>query len=177
MDYTKIFNRINRRICNLVQRGVAKRIRFSNGVQVIQITANGGDVIDGVEHIENYGFASKPLPGAEVIALALAGDSSHTVIITVGDRRYRLELNEGDTALYDHRGNFFWLTEAAAHVKHKTNIKLEAPNVTVVGKLSVSGKTTLNGGATITGDLKSNGKDVSHLHTHLHGEPSTGTVN
>jgi phage gp45-like len=169
----RALNKIYRLIRNIVHRGVVVRTRYENGVLVVQFTGTGGAPFDAVEHVQNYGFSSRPLPDAEVVALSLAGNGSHTIIVATGDRRYLLEVGEGDAALYDYRGNFAWIKGDLMHVKHTTKIKLETPDVDVVGRLNVAGDA--NFGAKVS----ANGKRIDDTHNHPAGTPpgNTGAVN
>lgn len=95
------------KIMNLVSRGF---ITFSNSTskcQELQIQMSGGEQKSDVEHIEPYGFTSRPLDGAEAVALFLDGDKSHGVILVASDRRYRIKsLKRGEVAIYTDEGDY-----------------------------------------------------------------------
>lgn len=95
------------KIMNLVSRGY---ITFSNSAskcQTLQIKMSGGEQKSDVEHIEPYGFTSRPLDGAEAVALFLDGDKSHGVVFVAGDRRYRIKsLKQGEVAIYTDEGDY-----------------------------------------------------------------------
>ena len=83
----------------------------SKRMQVLQVVVYAGDVRDGVEHFEPYGFTSCPQDapsdgrGAEAVVLDLGGCPDHPVAIVVGDRRYRLTgLAKGEVAIHDDQG-------------------------------------------------------------------------
>jgi len=72
-----------------------------------------GDASDADELIQNYGFASVPLPGAEGVRIAVFADGDHGVIVALDDRRYRptfgevgSELEEGESAQYHRNGAY-----------------------------------------------------------------------
>ncbi len=83
----------------------------SGRMQVLQVVVYAGDVRDGVEHFEPYGFTSCPADapsdgrGAEAVVVDLGGCPDHPVAIVVGDRRYRLTgLEKGEVAIHDDQG-------------------------------------------------------------------------
>lgn len=70
-------------------------------LQRLQIRVLAGEVLDGVEDLEQYGFSSVPLAGAGGVALFFGGDRSHGVALPPNDKRYRpTDLEPGDVAIY-----------------------------------------------------------------------------
>ncbi|VVD76190.1 phage baseplate assembly protein V subfamily protein [Pandoraea eparura] len=70
-------------------------------LQRLQIRVLAGEVLDGVEDLEQYGFSSVPLAGAGGVALFFGGDRSHGVALPPNDKRYRpTDLQPGDVAIY-----------------------------------------------------------------------------
>jgi phage baseplate assembly protein V len=85
-------------------------LKLMKNVVSIQVEALQGEVRDAAELFQQYGFRSKPLPGAEGILLSLGGNRDHTVIICMDDRRYQLDLLEaGEAAMYTDEGDSFVL--------------------------------------------------------------------
>jgi phage baseplate assembly protein V len=86
----------------MVSRGVVNLVSDSFKMQQLQVEFKADDVMDDVERFQQYGFTSSPLAGAEAIGLTVNGAKSHTVVIAVDDKRYRLkQLAPGEVALYD----------------------------------------------------------------------------
>lgn len=92
-------------------RGVVDRVTDSSTFQgvVAKLRAlddpEDGPDGNGVEHWLPYGFTAVAKAGAEALVGYLGGDSDKAVVISVGDRRYRLTgLAEGEVALYDDQG-------------------------------------------------------------------------
>jgi phage baseplate assembly protein V len=101
---TKIVAPLRRRIFMMMARGVLQS-RKDGDLQQLQITALADEVLSGIEYVEPYGFTSAPEAGAEVVALFMGGNRDHGVILSAGDRRYRLKgLASGDVALYHKDG-------------------------------------------------------------------------
>lgn len=81
-------------------------VNTASKMQSLQVRLLAGEVKDGIEHIEPYGFTSNPQPGAEAIAAFFGGDRSHGVVLCVADRRFRLKgLKPGEVALYTDEGD------------------------------------------------------------------------
>lgn len=182
-----MFNRILRLIRQLAHRGALIKTAFNNGVDIIQYSGTGGDSFKDVEKIEAYGFASRASAGAEVLALSLGGNGSHTVAVLVGDRRYRMDISEGDVAVYDMRGNYAWLKESEMEVSHQTKVTINAPDVEIVGNVTITGDVSItgdseligafdvNGNTNFTGTVKANNVAIDETHTHSAG--GSGPVN
>jgi phage baseplate assembly protein V len=85
----------------MVNRAVLTMADDDTLLQQLQARLLGEELLDGLERFQQYGFTSVPHAGAEAIALSIGGNRSHTVIINVDDRRYRLKgLEGGEVALY-----------------------------------------------------------------------------
>lgn len=169
------------KIMNLVSRGF---ITFSNSAskcQTLQIKMSGGEQKSDVEHIEPYGFTSRPLDGAEAVALFLDGDKSHGVILVAGDRRYRIKsLKKGEVAIYTDEGDYIIFNRNnVINVKTKKfivnaddEIQLNTKNLVV----SASSETNFD-----TPLLKSNGEiedktsTISNIRTIYNGHTHTET--
>ena len=120
-------------------RGSVVRADSSPKMQVLQVVVYAGDVRDGVEHFEPYGFTSCPADapsdgrGAEAIVVDLGGCSDHPVAIVVGDRRYRVTgLAKGEVCIHDDQGQ-------RIHLK-RDGIEIQAKKVTVTS----DGEVTVN---------------------------------
>jgi phage baseplate assembly protein V len=95
---------LKRRVMLMIARGIVQATK-DGGLQQIQMTALADEVLDGLEYVEPYGFTSIPEAGAEAVALFLGGNRDHGVVLSVGDRRYRLKgLASSDVALYHKDG-------------------------------------------------------------------------
>lgn len=101
----KIVAPLQRRIMMMVTRGVLKNLNSSKPLQRVQMTGYPEEVLDNLEYVEPYGFTSAPIPGAETVAVFMGGNRDHGVVLSVGDRRYRLtDLVSGDVAMYHQDG-------------------------------------------------------------------------
>ncbi|HEV7284793.1 MAG TPA: phage baseplate assembly protein V [Kaistia sp.] len=89
------------RVRLMVARAVVGATSDASMMQTMQVHLCTGEVKDGVERLQQYGFTSVPHRGAEGVCLFVGGNRDHGVLIAVDDRRYRLKgLADGEVALY-----------------------------------------------------------------------------
>lgn len=89
------------RVRLMVARAVVGAASDAPMMQTTQVHLCTGEVKDGVERFQQYGFTSVPHAGAEGVCLFVGGNRDHGVLIAVDDRRYRLKgLADGEVALY-----------------------------------------------------------------------------
>ncbi|MDD0981722.1 phage baseplate assembly protein, partial [Pseudomonas shahriarae] len=58
----------------MLVRGTVVLVDSARKLQALQMRLTAGEVKDGLEHFEPYGFTSNPLAGAEGIAAFIGGD-------------------------------------------------------------------------------------------------------
>lgn len=96
-----LIRQLFRRVQLMVGRAVLTAVDDSLKLQAVQVEALSGEVVDGAERFQQYGFSSHPHRGAEALLLALGGIRQHPVVAAVDDRRYRVTgLEEGEVCLY-----------------------------------------------------------------------------
>lgn len=104
---------LHRRIMNMLGRAVLRLVDDAAGLQRVQVTVLAGEVRDGVERFQDYGFTSHPLAGADALLVFLGGNRDHPVAVAVADRRHRQTgLEPGEVAVYDDQGQSVHLTRA-----------------------------------------------------------------
>lgn len=108
---------LKHRIDEIVVRGVVRLVTDSTSNQLLQAELLKGEFRE-MENLQQYGFTSNPLPGAEVLVVSRSGDRNAAVIIATGDRRYRKKnLGSGDVALHDATGQHI-------HIKDSDSIEI-----------------------------------------------------
>lgn len=111
-------------------RAVVHRADASGKIQRLQVEAMAGEVMDGAEHLQEYGFASHPLPGAEAVVTFGTGRRNHPVVLAVADRRYRLQAQEaGEVAIYDDQGQVVVLARDGIRVSTSLPITLTGQEI------------------------------------------------
>lgn len=125
-------------------------------VQRLQV-AIGPELIDTVPRMAEYGFTSRPKPGAKAVAVFLRGDRSSPIVIATGDPASRMTgLVEGEVAIYDDLGQSVHLTRSGivvtgaglpitvnnaptVTVNAATEVVLNTPNLIVDGNIKATG--------------------------------------
>lgn len=144
---------------SMLVRGAVAAVNAGRKLQALQLRLLAGEVKDGVEHFEPFGFTSHPKPGAEHLTVFLDGDRSHGITVVVTDRRYRLQgLPEGGVALYDSEGTSFVLSaDGEAKLTAAVKVQIDSPMVDITGSLHVGqhivaeGDVADQGGTTMAG--------------------------
>ncbi len=139
--YTNLLSNIRRRIMLMLGRAVVNLVNDTTKMQEMQITLLSGEVRDDVERVQDYGFTSVPMSGAEALSGFIGGDQSHGVVIRVDDRRYRLRgLLGGEVAMYTDEGDTITL-------KRGRKIKVSSGSTAIPGGITIEAKG-------VTGDVK-----------------------
>jgi phage baseplate assembly protein V len=114
-----------RSIGMMVGRGVVQVVDDAGGCQLVQLSLLYNELRDQVERMQEYGFTSNPLPGAEAVMVCVGGERAHGLIVALGDRRFRLKaLQPGEVALYTDEGDKIVL-------KREHNIEIDTGTLTV----------------------------------------------
>jgi len=191
-DLKRLLDPIRLRLRLLFSRAVVVAVRDGEGFQILQLKGLPGEVLDGVERFQNYGFTSVPLVGAEAIVGFVGGSRSHGVGVAVDDRRHRKKgLAPGESAQYSDEGDFVHLKRGKKIEIHSGGeVAVDAPTVRLSGatevileggtiKLDGTGTVEIGGAAvTITGVTTIEGKVfLAHTHSGVQsGGSNTGGV-
>lgn len=179
---------LRNRIAMMAARAVVRLINDSESRQRLQVEILKDELRDGVERAQDYGFTSHPLPGCDAVILCAGGSREQSIAVVVDDRRYRLNLQPGEVAMYDDLGNAVKLLRDKVHVVAMQEVHTEAPTVrTTATTVIIEAETTtinsdlaVNGNTTFTGSVAANGKAIDDTHTHKGvqtGSGNTGTPN
>ncbi len=96
---------LRRRVLLTVTRAIVRSVRETGLARELQLELLSGELVDGVEHLQGYGFTARPLTGSEIVAVAIGGLREHLVAVAGEDRRYRpRDLLAGEVGLYNHAG-------------------------------------------------------------------------
>lgn len=118
-----------------------------------------------VRHVEPYGFATHPIPGAEGIVLAVGGSRTRAIVINCEDPRHRpIDLAEGEVEIYNAAG-------ARVRLLADGSIEIEGGDITATGDaITIDGSSSVTIGDNVTIDGK-----VFLTHTHDDVQTGTGT--
>lgn len=127
-----------------VGRAILRSVNDSAKRQLVQIEALKGEVKDNVERVQEYGFTSVPLPGAQAVFVCVGGNRDHPVVIAADDPRHRVKgLKSGEVAIYTDegdtillkRGNEIEITTTKLTVKAAEAVRMETPILEVTGHI------------------------------------------
>lgn len=166
------------------------------GADFVQVKVLDGETLGNVKRVEPYGYSYRPKAGCQTYLLFPSGDRSYGVAIVIGDKRYQMNLVEGEVAIHDDEENWVHIKRGGIiEAKAATKVIADTPlfettgDAKIGGNLQVAGQTSsaagyygaggaaaqMSGGAQITGEFKVNGKDVGDGHTHTSTAPGTPT--
>ena len=167
--------RVANRMRMLIARGIVRVVRDAAGIQIVQVSAMKGETRAELERFQQYGFTSVPLPGAEAVVLFVGGDRAHGFVLSIDDRRYRLQpLEDGEVALYTDEGDSIVLRrDSKIEVTSANEVTIAAATkirIDCAAALELEGTAiTINGTATVVVTSPSvtiQGKDfLTHQHT------------
>lgn len=132
----------------MLVRGTVVLVDSARKLQALQMRLTAGEVKDGLEHFEPYGFTSNPLAGAEGIAAFIGGDRSHGVLLVVADRRYRIQgLEPGEVVIYTDegdkvhfkRGRIIDIETDTLNIKASKAVNIDTPVINQTGKIVSDG--------------------------------------
>lgn len=150
---------LSSRVMMMFGRGVLRGVNDANGRQQLQVELLKGELRDGVEHMQNYGFTSHPT-GGDVAAASIGGNREQVIVLVVDDRRYRIPLEAGEVAMYDDLGNKIELLRDMVKITAVQHVEVMAPTIKLIGNLEVVGDITT------TGTVTNNGKNIGSTHQH-----------
>lgn len=151
----------------MLGRGTVSASNSATRMQTLQLELMADEVKDVVEHMEPYGFTSRPQVGAEVVAGFFDGDRSHGVALVVADRRYRITgLAAGEVAIHDDQGQAVVITRAGIEVRaagkpvkitNAPRVDMQTPILAVTGAIQAGSSITSGANITAAGNVADQG--------------------
>lgn len=176
---------IRRKVNLMVSRIVVSSINDTGNIQLAQLKAFAGEVLDNAERFSEFGFSSNPPVGSEGVVVSVGGNREHPIIIATNHRSSRQKnLAPGETIIFTQDGTKIHLKMGGfIDIETATKVTVTVPdaefsgNVLIKGNLVVEGTTTSQGdifgqsNATITGLLSAG------AYSGLGGAAVSATVN
>lgn len=161
---------LKRRIYMLVGRAVLEAVKDDKNRQFVQVKMLAGEVKADVERIQQYGFTSNPLPGAQAVVFCVSGNRDHPVVLAVDDPRYRKTgLQPGEVAIYTDEGDFIQIKRGGEIlIKAATKVRMETPLLEVTGDIIDRCDTD--------GKSMQNMREIYNTHTHPGDSGGTTSV-
>lgn len=153
-------------------------------VQVLRVDGLVGELRDGVQRFQEYGFSSNPPEGSTGVAIALGGNREDLVVVGTEHRSSRRRnLPVGAAAIYsnapaqtecsvDSSGNASLVAALTAAVRGESGVLIQSTSGSVAITAGASSIVIGPSGITITGPTVTiNGINFS---THVHGGVQAG---
>jgi phage baseplate assembly protein V len=152
----------------LIDRAVLTRVRYVGKSRVLQITPREDSPFDDIEHCEPFGFTSHPPAGAEAIPVSFGGNRGRTVVIMLSDRRHRIVIAEGESAIYNMHGDKVHIkNDGTIGMVASTKVEIISPLTVLSGDLDVGGNIVCDGSIDSAGDQIAGAGNVSQIgHKH-----------
>lgn len=126
----KLTEDLRNRVRLTVGRAILAAVSDVGAIQTAQANLLADETQDDAERIQEYGYTSVPLPGAEAVMVFVGGNRDHGLIVATDDRRYRPRgLQPGEVVLYTDedqqpgghrihfkRGNVIEIHAGASHI-------------------------------------------------------------
>lgn len=127
--------RLFRRALMAIGRGRVTTSLDTGSVQILQLGLGGGELHDGLPRLAEFGFASRPLAGADAVVLFIGGDRSNGVVVATGDQNSRpRNLNPGETMIYTSDGTQVYLQGGGVvQVTAAAKVRMVTPRLEVTG--------------------------------------------
>ncbi|MCW4444017.1 phage baseplate assembly protein [Vibrio splendidus] len=114
--------RLMARIKNITGTGTVTGATTS----MLQIKTATGRTNDKIKRIHNYGFMSRPLVGAKTYNLFIGGVTARGITVNVEDERHQIELEPGEVAVLDDKGNLVHFTANGIKINSMAKIEVTA---------------------------------------------------
>ncbi len=165
----------------MVGRAILAATRDGGAIQTAQVQLLDEEIHDDAERIQEYGFSSVPLAGAEGVLVFVGGNRDHGLIIATDDRRYRKNaMAPGEVCLYTDEGDSVVLSRGRViRVTAGAELSVTAPLVNVVASSKVRMVTPR---LEVTGDIRdrcdaTDGRTMAQMRStysaHTHRENNT----
>lgn len=157
-----MWKELQRKIMMMVGRCVIEAVNDSGPLQKNQVTILSGEVKDGYDRVQEYGFTSVPKSQAEGIVICIGGNRDHGVVIATDDRRYRPKnLKAGEVVIYNDKGDMIkFKDDSTIEITAGTKIRMVTPLLEVTGD--------------IIDNVGSNSSNMEDMRTIYNGHTHTG---
>lgn len=148
-------------------RGKVTLVVSSEPVQRIQLSGLADEILQDLEHLQEFGFTSCPPEGTEAVVIPLGGDTSHGVIVATEHGSFRIKnLKPGETAIYSNEGakivikkgriieadcDVYKVNCKSYQVNASSGAEFDTPNLSATQQVTAAGQINGNGGMAIQG--------------------------
>lgn len=124
----RLLSRLRDRILLMTARCTLSLVDDRLRMQEVQVLLLSAERRSGLERVQEYGFTSVPLPGAEAVAVFYGGNRADGAVVATDDRRHRPRgWAPGEVGLYAVPGQLLKMDEAGnLHINAPGDIVLNA---------------------------------------------------
>ena len=129
-------SRIRRHLAAIRQplRGTVGTLNTAPGVGLMQVLGASGEILQGVEFFQQFGFSSSPVRGTQVIVLPLGGKTSQSVVIACENGGLRVKnLAPGESVMYGPDGDQVYMSSSGIVVNSTRDVTVNAPDLVIHG--------------------------------------------
>lgn len=87
------------------------------GSKLLQLQGLADEVLQEVESIQQVGFSSHIPEDARVVVIPLQGKTSKSIVVATRGGAIVIDVDEGETCIYDQFGHSVWLKQDGTHIK------------------------------------------------------------
>ncbi len=129
--------RFKRQLQIVIMRAIVDTVKDDKHRIYINATGLANQHIANIEHLQQYGHFSHPLPGAQTVLACIAGNPEHPIAILVDDPRYKPDdTSPGDSVSYNHQGDFIHIkADGSIVLKASSKIRMETPKLECTGDI------------------------------------------
>ena len=88
-QFAALLRPLKTKIANSIAMAVVENVDDSTKAQMLQLSILDGEAVDDCQRVQQFGFSSVPLEGAEAVVLFPNGDRGNPLVVAVDDRRHR----------------------------------------------------------------------------------------
>lgn len=169
----EVIQRIINRLQMMVGKFRVDSVDDSGEIQLIKGDGLEGEVIEGIERVQNYGLSSNVPSGGEALVLFLGGNRDHGVAVAVDCGNCRINaLQSGEVVVYSEHGQTVLLDKDG-------NIKIDAPEKVIFqggGDNAVKFSELKSGFDTLRDDFNNFVNTTFNAHTHVGAAPGSPTA-
>jgi len=135
-------DRLAGRLLSLIGFGriTATTALAGKGLRRAQIRFDDAETRDETPLVGQYGFSSRPLPGADAITVFVSGNRAKGIVIATNDARYQIDLAPGELAVHTDEGDMIHFRRGGIiAVKAATQLSIDTPLVTTTGRIEAAG--------------------------------------
>lgn len=169
------------------------KLQTKTPVQLVQGEGLSQEQLQSVELLQQFGFTSGVPTDSQLVVLPIGGKTVHSVIIATENTAFRVQVEQGETAIYNQWGAKVVLKKdkiieidcEQLKISAKKSITMQTEDFSLQGKtymldtsnVTIKAKLQVEGNVNTSGTIQSDGDHVAagiSLSQHTHGGVESG---